>query len=220
MGHPSEVGPKPPRDIPFPSVADHPQMRSTVESARTPTPPPEAPPHTPTTPPCRPPSAPPARRPLGRGGKRARGADCAVGSGEWAEPPHSPWTLRRRGSKMAIFGHFFGPPRILFWGPEWPSPPPKGGSDASLEAGRGGREGGPLKANPRSRGAGTPQLPWGSGRRSRRLLRSRTLSRVRIASPAGVRGLSLEPRLLAQERSSAPHCHDEGSQARVAWGRA
>ena len=37
---------------------------------------------------------------------RACGADCAVGSGEWAEPPHSPWTLRRRGSKMAIFWPF------------------------------------------------------------------------------------------------------------------
>ena len=65
----------------------------------------------------------PDRGPLARGG----GADCAVGSGEWAEPPHSPWTLRRRVQKSAIFGPFpwpedrarkgtfrssFGPP---FW---------------------------------------------------------------------------------------------------------
>ena len=44
---------------------------------------------------------------------RAR-ADCAVGSGEWAEPPHSPWTLRRRGSKMAIFWPFFDPRESCF----------------------------------------------------------------------------------------------------------
>ena len=36
-------------------------------------------------------------------------ADCAVGSGEWAEPPHYPWTFRRRPGKKAIFLAFFDP---------------------------------------------------------------------------------------------------------------
>ena len=54
-----------------------------------------------------PPAAPPAA-PADRGVRRrlATGrlrADCAVGSGEWAEPPHSPWTLHPRGAKR---GHF------------------------------------------------------------------------------------------------------------------
>ena len=41
---------------------------------------------------------------------RTRGpTDCAVGSGEWAEPPHSPWTLRRRVQKNAFFGRFSRP---------------------------------------------------------------------------------------------------------------
>ena len=60
---------------------------------------------------------PPATDPAGwRGGGGSRehllsavATDCAVGSGEWAEPPHYPWTLRRRGRKMAIFWPFFGP---------------------------------------------------------------------------------------------------------------
>ena len=37
-----------------------------------------------------------------------RATDCAVGSGEWAEPPHSPWTLRRRVRKSALFWAFSG----------------------------------------------------------------------------------------------------------------
>ena len=40
---------------------------------------------------------------------RGGGADCAVGSGEWAEPPHYPWTFRRRSGKNAIFWAFFDP---------------------------------------------------------------------------------------------------------------
>jgi len=42
--------------------------------------------------------------------------DCAVGSGEWAEPPHSPWTLRHRASKKAIFRPFSGARGSRFWG--------------------------------------------------------------------------------------------------------
>ena len=63
---------------------------------------------------------------------------------------------------MAIFWPFFGPPRILFWVPEWPSAPPAGGSGASLEACRGGREGGTLKAYPRSRARGDGPAPVGA----------------------------------------------------------
>ena len=63
---------------------------------------PQAPPHKPREPRGRPGG--------GRPGARATlHADCAVGSGEWAEPPHSPWTLRRRVQKNAFFGRFSGP---------------------------------------------------------------------------------------------------------------
>lgn len=47
-------------------------------------------------------------------------ADCAVGSGEWAEPPHSPWTLRHRGPKKAIFCLFSGSRGQRKMGPFWP----------------------------------------------------------------------------------------------------
>ena len=36
------------------------------------------------------------------------GTDCAVGSGQWAEPPHPPWALHRRGVRRSTF---WGPPR-------------------------------------------------------------------------------------------------------------
>ena len=49
----------------------------------------------------------------------AGGADCAVGSGEWAEPPHSPWTLRRRGRKKAHFWAVFEAPYEALEGPLW-----------------------------------------------------------------------------------------------------
>ena len=37
--------------------------------------------------------------------------DCAVGSGQWAEPPHSPTTVHRRGSKSRNFWRLLGPRR-------------------------------------------------------------------------------------------------------------
>ena len=99
----------------------------------------EAPPHPAGRAPYYPPTPPPAE-PLGplltsraEGPLNRPGADCAVGSGEWAEPPHSPWTLRHRGPKRAIFcpfsgsedsakGALFGPFLAHFWpifGPFW-----------------------------------------------------------------------------------------------------
>ena len=52
----------------------------------------------------------------GRSVERAPGADCAVGSGEWAEPPHSPWTLRFSGAKIGIFCLFLVPEKGSFLG--------------------------------------------------------------------------------------------------------
>ena len=46
-------------------------------------------------------------------------ADCAVGSGQWAEPPHPPWALHRRGS-----------PEGTFWPPAG-GPPPEAPEDQS-----------------------------------------------------------------------------------------
>ena len=43
--------------------------------------------------------------------RRVLGADCAVGSGQWAEPPHSPTTVHRRGSKSRNFWRLLGPRR-------------------------------------------------------------------------------------------------------------
>ena len=37
-------------------------------------------------------------------------ADCAVGSGWWAEPPYPPWALHRRGPGRPILGGFGGGP--------------------------------------------------------------------------------------------------------------
>ena len=48
-----------------------------------------------------------------------RSADCAVGSGQWAEPPHPPWALHRRGS-----------PEGTFWPPAG-GPPPEAPEDQS-----------------------------------------------------------------------------------------
>ena len=52
---------------------------------------------------------------VGRHGlRRARASqrtDCAVGSGQWAEPPHSPTTVHRRGSKSRNFWRLLGPRR-------------------------------------------------------------------------------------------------------------
>ena len=50
------------------------------------------------------------RRRLATGRLRA---DCAVGSGEWAEPPHSPWTLRRSPKKRPFFALFSGPDPVF-----------------------------------------------------------------------------------------------------------
>ena len=58
-------------------------------------------------------------RRLARRAKRGS-TDCAVGSGEWAEPPHSPWTLRRRGRKKGNFWPFFEAPegaKMAHFGP-------------------------------------------------------------------------------------------------------
>ena len=52
------------------------------------------------------------RRTAGRSrGGLAWYADCAVGSGQWAEPPHSPTTVHRRGSKSRNFWRLLGPRR-------------------------------------------------------------------------------------------------------------
>ena len=50
----------------------------------------------------------------------AQDTDCAVGSGEWAEPPHSPWTLRHRVPKKAIFCLFSASRGQRKMGPFWP----------------------------------------------------------------------------------------------------
>ena len=63
------------------------------------------------------------RRALSSG---ASGADCAVGSGQWAEPPHPPWALHRRGG-----------PEGTFWAPAG-GPPPDPPEDQSPEGGVGG----------------------------------------------------------------------------------
>ena len=42
---------------------------------------------------------------------RSTRTDCAVGSGQWAEPPHSPTTVHRRGSKSRNFWRLLGPRR-------------------------------------------------------------------------------------------------------------
>ena len=52
----------------------------------------------------------PARTAAVCGGARdGTRTDCAVGSGEWAEPPHYPWTFRRRSKKKGHFSAFFDP---------------------------------------------------------------------------------------------------------------
>ena len=60
----------------------------------------------------------------GRGA--ARSADCAVGSGQWAEPPHPPWALHRRGVR-----------RRLFLGSRQ-DPPPEGPPRINAQGGVGG----------------------------------------------------------------------------------
>ena len=94
-------------------------------------------------PPSSPPPDPPPPATSGVHGVRAGGgargsqaADCAVGSGEWAEPPHSPWTLRRRGPKKAIFWPFFGARESCLYPrratPESPPGPPRSGAQGGL----------------------------------------------------------------------------------------
>ncbi|MCP4485775.1 MAG: hypothetical protein GY820_00360, partial [Gammaproteobacteria bacterium] len=84
---------------------------TTTATARLPTPPPLPPPPRARGDPVHEPPLPPGTgRGVACGGASSfdcAGTDCAVGSGEWAEPPHSPWTLRRRGPKMGIFCTFF-----------------------------------------------------------------------------------------------------------------
>ena len=94
---------------------------------------------TPTTqPPCplHPPPSPLRERRSGRAAKEPAGADCAVGSGEWAEPPHSPWTLRRRGQKKGNFCPFFGPRESCLYPrralPESPPGAPRSGPQGGL----------------------------------------------------------------------------------------
>lgn len=97
--------------------AGHPLSRPALrrqDTLRQQTLPPTAPSTTP-TPAGRPDQPPAASQPPVRGVRRGavsardRNADCAVGSGEWAEPPHSPGLLRHRGEKSAIFAPFFHP---------------------------------------------------------------------------------------------------------------
>ena len=52
--------------------------------------------------------------------------DCAVGSGQWAEPPHPPWALHRRGVR-----------RRLFLGSRQ-DPPPEGPPRINAQGGVGG----------------------------------------------------------------------------------
>ena len=79
-----------------------------------------------------------SRRAVAAVARRARstGADCAVGSGEWAEPPHSPWTLRRRGPKKGNFCPFFGARESCLYPrratPESPPGPPRSGAQGGL----------------------------------------------------------------------------------------
>lgn len=75
----------------------------------------------PTDTPRTPRGPPPGGRSRWRVLRRARSTDCAVGSGEWAEPPHSPWTLRRRVQKKAIFWPFSGPENPAQEAPRGPS---------------------------------------------------------------------------------------------------
>ena len=72
---------------------------------------------------------------------RLAAADCAVGSGEWAEPPHPPWALHRRGG-----------PEGTFWPPAG-GPPPDPPEDQSPQGGMGGPSPllDPLRANRDSR---------------------------------------------------------------------
>ena len=84
---------------------------------------------------------------------------CAVGSGEWAEPPHSPWTLRRRGPKMGIFCPFLEALRGPFLDPK------RGpmGHRGSLSVGsQSAPRGGPLTPS-EGLDLRRPRAPWGSG---------------------------------------------------------
>ena len=74
-------------------------------------------------------------------GRSAAATDCAVGSGEWAEPPHPPWALHRRGA-----------PAGTFWPPAR-GPPPEPPEDQSPWGGGGSAHPDPLRANRRCRRA-------------------------------------------------------------------
>ena len=109
------------------------------------------------------PPRPRPRPPLPPGPSRARRAcvrpatqrtDCAVGSGEWAEPPHSPWTLRAGVRKRAIFRPFSPERQTPLRGPARRPMSLAGGSSEGwlLRPQRGGvRDPGRVQTLPRSR---------------------------------------------------------------------
>ena len=129
--------------------------------------------------------------------------DCAVGSGQWAEPPHPPWALHRRGVRRR---HFLGPP-----GPPPETPrgsTPRGGSGApptvsdcaASDPSPGGRQSRPEGSDGPRMGAGVrrsspaqsvilasgtafPRVAGGSPR-------SASSARLRCNSPGGVGGSS------------------------------
>ena len=128
-------------------------------SAATPTqgakpPPPRHPtPHPPAPP--DPPRRPGRERAACGGARDGTRTDCAVGSGEWAEPPHSPWTLRRRVRKSALFWAFSGSrgqcQKHPFWGPGGPlfgpyAPPRLGEARSDLHRAHPWQRSGPVMA--------------------------------------------------------------------------
>ena len=70
-------------------------------------------------------TAPATVRRVGARRRRSDFADCAVGSGQWAEPPPPPWALHRRGG-----------PEGTFWTPAG-GPPPDPPEDQSPGGGGG-----------------------------------------------------------------------------------
>jgi hypothetical protein len=86
-------------------------------------------PRAPRDPPGTPPGPPEPPSDGRHGRRRARASqrtDCAVGSGEWAEPPHSPWTLLPGGQKRAIFRPFLRPSATLLHRPSQATGEPGG----------------------------------------------------------------------------------------------
>ena len=171
---------------------------------------PAAPPHTPHPParrgrsprpprPRRPPAPPtPPAAPGTVVGRRAArrtlcSADCAVGSGEWAEPPHSPWTLHWTPQKKGIFCPFRGvpgnPPARVRGGHQDPpgGPSPRG----PLAAGGGFSPWtGDTPRSPRPRPSADPsRVPrcWASRGSGMSRPRSRTSSLTESRRPSGAR---------------------------------